>query len=105
MLGGAETNLMEIATVPIQLLDENEEQMPSLKFERPLSPLIVTNEAGENLHKCVHEPIVIEDTAMELATHPAIESKKNPFLSEESSDGSVGCVEVNETVKKGLFFF
>jgi hypothetical protein len=96
---------LQIATVQIQLSDESEEPMPSLKIEGPSSPLIVTNEAGENLHKCVHEPVGIEDTTLELPAHPAIESKNNPFLSEESSDGSVGCVELNETEKKGLFVF
>ena len=94
------------AIVEIQLPRENEVIMPSLKIEEPSSPYVLPDAnkiytiAEECV--CVHE----DDTTMEVPTQPVIKSKNNSFSSEEdSSDGSVGCVEVKETEKKGLFVF
>jgi len=94
------------ATLEIQLPRENEVHMPSLKVEEPSSPYVLpdANETCIIAEECVcvHE----DDTTMEVPTQPVIKSKNNSFSSEEdSSDGSVGCVEVNETEKKGLSVF
>ena len=76
------------------------------KVEEPSSPYVLpdANETCIIAEECVcvHE----DDTTMEMPTQPVIKSKNNSFSSEEdSSDGSVGCVEVKETEKKGLFVF
>ena len=94
------------AIVEIQLPRENEVIMPSLKIEEPSSPYVLpdANEIYTVAEECVcvHE----DDTTMEVPTQPVIKTKNNSFSSEEdSSDGSVGCVEVNETEKKGLSVF
>ena len=94
------------AIVEIQLPRENEVIMPSLKIEEPSSPFVLpdANEIYTVAEECdrVHE----DDTTMEVPTQPVIKTKNNSFSSEEdSSDGSVGCVEVNETEKKGLSVF
>ena len=94
------------ATVEIQLPCENEVHMPSLKIEEPSSPYVLpdankTCTIAEEF-VCVHE----DDITMKMPTQQVIKSKNNSFSSEEdSSDGSVGCVEVNETEKKGLSVF
>ena len=94
------------AIVEIQLPRENEVHMPSLKIEEPSSPYVLpdANETCTIAEEfvCVHK----DDITMKMPTQQVIKSKNNSFSSEEdSSDGSVGCVEVNETEKKGLSVF